>query len=170
MTQQSRTHRERAAARRVMDAARSAVTDKVCPGRQGRPRKAIDWQLAEALLRLQATDEEVAGALGASVDTLARRRRFAELKAGARAHGRLSLRRVLFGFARGVLADPTTGKPQPVPMSLQLDAAKTLARHYLGITDHGSVDVTSGGQPLEGNVLIVDVGKKPITAKEVSRG
>lgn len=46
-------------------------------------------------------------------------------------------------------------------MSLQLDAAKTLARHYLGITERTSVDVTNHlGGCLEGNMLIVDVGRK----------
>jgi len=160
MTQRPRSYRERKSAQRAMDTARTVMSEASEPKR-GRPRKGIDWQLAEVLLRIQGTDDEVAGALGVSVDTLVRDPLFAELKAGGRAHGRLSLRRVLFGFARGVLPHPTTGKPQAVPMSLQLDAAKTLARHYLDITERTSVEVTNSGGHLEDNhILVIDVGKK----------
>jgi hypothetical protein len=64
-----------------------------------RPRVKIDLAELEKLYSMQATDEEVAGFLGISTRTLARRKqvkKFAEIVERARAKGKVSVRRALF--------------------------------------------------------------------------
>ena len=64
-----------------------------------RPVKKIDLTEVEKLYGLQCTDREVAAYLGISVKTLERRKKiqkFADVMDGAKAKGRVSVRRMLF--------------------------------------------------------------------------
>ena len=68
----------------------------------GRKRIKIDIGEVEKLCALHCTDEEIAGFLGVSLRTFARRKRqpaFAEVMERGRAKGRLSLRRSLWNLA-----------------------------------------------------------------------
>ena len=68
----------------------------------GRPRVKIDPLELEKLYSMQCTDEEVAGFLGVSTRTLARRKqvkKFAEIVDRAKAKGKVSVRRSLFKLA-----------------------------------------------------------------------
>jgi|ADurb_Total_1213_FD_contig_121_50832_length_1110_multi_2_in_0_out_0_2 hypothetical protein len=64
-----------------------------------RPRKEIDFELAEKLAQIHCTQEEIASVLGMSVDTLQRSKRFNELYNKARLLGRASLRRMQWKLA-----------------------------------------------------------------------
>jgi len=68
----------------------------------GRRRIKIDLSEVEKLCALQCTDEEIAGFIGVSERTFARRKRqpaFAETMQRGRGKGRLSLRRSLWSLA-----------------------------------------------------------------------
>lgn len=68
----------------------------------GRKRIKIDIGEVEKLCALHCTDEEIAGFLGVSLRTFARRKRqpaFAEVMERGRAKGRLTLRRSLWNLA-----------------------------------------------------------------------
>ena len=68
----------------------------------GRPRVKIDPLELEKLYSMQCTDEEVAGFLGISTRTLARRKqtkKLADVIERARAKGKVSVRRSLFKLA-----------------------------------------------------------------------
>lgn len=88
-----------------------------------RPTKKIDLIELERLYGLQCTDREVAAYLGISVKTLERRKKiqkFAEVMEGAKAKGRVSVRRMLFAQgAKGNVA-----------------AAIFLAKNLLGYKDY----------------------------------
>jgi hypothetical protein len=88
-----------------------------------RPKTKIDLVELEKLYSLQCTDREVAAYLGISVKTLERRRKiakFAEVMEGAKAKGRVSVRRMLFAQgAKGNVA-----------------AAIFLAKNLLGYKDY----------------------------------
>jgi hypothetical protein len=74
----------------------------------GRPKLRIDITELEKLYQLQCTDKEVAAFLGISVKTLERRKKvekFADAMDGAKAKGRVSVRRMLFTLgAKGNVA------------------------------------------------------------------
>jgi hypothetical protein len=88
-----------------------------------RPKVKIDIAELEKLCQLQCTDKEAAAFLGISVKTLERRKKipkFAEAMDGARAKGRVSVRRMLYGMgAKGNVA-----------------AAIFLAKNVLGYKDY----------------------------------
>jgi hypothetical protein len=150
MPQTPRTYGEREAARQALDEARS-LGEEPPPARTGRPRKRINLEEAAYLWSVGATDEEVAGTLAVSVDTLARRLRnpaFRSAKLAAQARGRASLRRRLWAFALDRLTT-AKGEPQPVSQQLQLAALTTLGRHHLGIAER--LDVTTDGERLNLN-------------------
>ena len=88
-----------------------------------RPKKKIDLNELEKLYTLQCTDKEVAAHLDVSVKTIERRKKikkFAEAMDGAKAKGRVSVRRMLFSQgAKGNVA-----------------AAIFLAKNLLGYKDY----------------------------------
>ena|SRR5580704_5899850 len=88
-----------------------------------RPKLRIEIAELEKLYQLQCTDKEVAAFLGISVKTLERRKKiqkFAEAMDGAKAKGRVSIRRMLFTLgAKGNVA-----------------AAIFLAKNLLGYKDY----------------------------------
>ena len=90
-----------------------------------RPVKKIDLTELEKLYGMQCTDREVAAYLGISVKTLERRKKiqkFADAMDGAKAKGRVSVRRMLFVLgAKGNIA-----------------AAIFLAKNVLGYKDYVS--------------------------------
>ena len=60
----------------------------------------INWEQVEKLAGLFCTQEEIASVIGCSVDTLARRKEFADIMKKGQAEGRASLRRWQFVKAR----------------------------------------------------------------------
>jgi hypothetical protein len=90
-----------------------------------RPTKKIDLVELEKLYGMQCTDREVAAYMGISVKTLERRKKiqkFADVMDGAKAKGRVSVRRMLFiQGAKGNIA-----------------AAIFLAKNVLGYKDYVS--------------------------------
>jgi len=71
----------------------------------GRPKKPIDWDMAEKLCSIHCTGEEIASILGVSYDTLQRRCQeeykfgFADYYKKASANGKMSLRRKQYEVA-----------------------------------------------------------------------
>lgn len=71
----------------------------------GRPKKKIDWNMVDALCKLQCTHEEIAGALECCVETLAAACKrdkgipFSEYFEQKRGLGKISLRRYQFRLA-----------------------------------------------------------------------
>ncbi len=57
-------------------------------------KKEIDWELVEKLASIMCTQEEIAYVVGVSVDTLSRRKEFAEVIKKGQAKGKASLRRM----------------------------------------------------------------------------
>lgn len=59
----------------------------------GRPRFEIDYDLADRLAQIQCTQEEIAAAMGCSVDTLMRDEKFCGIYKSGIENGRTSVRR-----------------------------------------------------------------------------
>jgi len=106
------------------------MTKKKPGAKMGRPRKELNPANVEALAELQCTFEEIAFALGVSVDTLDRRREedpaIADAIGRGRAKGRESLRRHQWDSV----------EKGSVPMQ------KFLGANWLGQTEKSEVDAT----------------------------
>ncbi len=103
-----------------------------------RPKLRIDLIELEKLYGLQCTDKEVAAFLGVSVKTIERRKKtkkFTETMEGAKAKGRVSVRRMLFSLgAKGNIA-----------------AAIFLAKNVLGYKDY----VTNEHSGPDGGAIVI---------------
>lgn len=103
-----------------------------------RPRIPIDKQTFEKLCGLQATEQEIAGFFGCSVDTIERwckrtyKMRFAEVFAEKRGIGKISLRRMQWKLAE-----------KSAPMAI------FLGKNYLGQTDERKQQVELTAQERE---------------------
>jgi hypothetical protein len=82
----------------------STKSDEDTPKRRGPKTKDIDMALVEKLAQIHCTDEEIAGIVGVSHDTLGRRKKqqpeFAERLTRARLQGKASLRRLQWQAAQ----------------------------------------------------------------------
>ena len=79
--------------------------------KMGRPKIKINWALVDNMCAILCTEEEIAGVLNISVDTLARRCKdeydctFAEYYKKNSASGKMSLRRMQYNRAMGTKDD-----------------------------------------------------------------
>ena len=113
----------------------------------GRPKKKIDWNMVDALCKLQCTHEEIAGALECCVETLAAACKrdkgmpFSEYFEQKRGLGKISLRRYQFRLAEKSAA-----------------MAIFLGKNYLGQSDNPdntSIEVLDKATELLGNIKSV---------------
>lgn len=135
--------------------------------RTGRPRKVVDWTVVDAMLKCQATEEEIAAYLGLSVDTLCRgckaerKMTFAELSLQKRKVGAVTLRQRQIEIALD----------GSIPMLI------FLGKQYLGQSDRDDVtaqdaiaEFKSLAGPLAGNGQVKGNGKPKHKAKGINSG
>ena len=103
----------------------------------GRPKIDIDWKQFEAQCEMQCTMREIAMYFNCSPDTIERKvqehygANFAAVFSRKRQRGLLSLRVSLYNLAK------KDGR-----------VAVFLAKNWLGMSDKGEIDITTGGQPI----------------------
>ena len=105
-------------------------TSQKAPGdagkrRPGRPTKFVDLEMVERLAHIQCTHQEIASSLNVSVDTLTRRKGFADVYKRGAEGGRKSLRRMQFESA-------TKGN-----IAMQI----WLGKQYLGQSEHVTSEI-----------------------------
>jgi len=109
----------------------------------GRPPKQINWVEFEKLCRIQCSLQEMCSWFGVTEKTLERKVRdnygegFSQVFAKKRVGGLVSLRHNLFKLSEKNVA-----------------AAIFLSKNYLGMSDKGEIDITSGGKPIGYDIKI----------------
>lgn len=130
---------------------------------RGRPKKEVNWDLVGYFASMGSPREEIAQAVGVSLDTLMRGANgkiFEGILAGGIYKANASIRRVLFGTLRGRLIDPD-GKVIEIPVDERIAMAKYLAQRktYLNLAER--VDVTTDDEQLGASsskdVLVITV-------------
>jgi len=107
----------------------------------GRPKFKIDYKQVEQLTSIHCTQEEIAAALGCSVDTLQRDEEFCGIYKAGLENARKSLRRRQWDAAD----------------EGNITMLVWLGKQYLKQSDKSEQDVTSGGKRIKNSWTVVPV-------------
>ncbi len=118
----------------------------------GRPKKVIDYALAEKLAHIQCTVSEIANMMGVARETLERDKQFRHIHEKGMENGRSSLRRLQWKAAEA--GDRTI--------------LIWLGKQYLGQKDRSEVTGKDGQPIVQPQIVVVSQAAKDLTQKVIT--